>query len=86
MFIQELQIGRAQSTLEITSRHLGINGHWREHTIHLLSASLQQSPLLAALICNTLRSMHMASGAFVPRVDPAPLSKGHLPYSRTQEP
>lgn len=40
MFIQKLQIGRSQSTLEITSQYLGINGHWREHTSQPFPTSL----------------------------------------------
>ena len=31
-YIQELQIGRMQSMLEMTSQHLGINGHQRAYS------------------------------------------------------
>ena len=88
MYIQELQIGRTQSTLEITSQHLGINGHWREYNSStLFCPSCSRSPLPTALIYNSCWATHTASRGPVPWAALLSCAQGWHPlYSRIHEP
>lgn len=84
MFIQELQIGRTQSILEITSQHLGINGHSGEHSYLMLSCL--PCPAAGALpSCSHCSSHGSAHGLLVWALLNCS-EEGHPPYSRILEP